>query len=57
MSKKLISSLSGYIQDLENLKHMELVTPLEMDFTTILQPYPDEENRIGVTLKPFSLPV
>jgi len=36
---------------------MELITPIGIDFFTILQPFPDEESRLEVTIKPFNFTV
>ena len=46
----------GYYHVLETLEHMELVTPFYSNFFTLLQPYPDEESRLDVIIRPFKLP-
>ena len=46
-----------YYHSLENGKRMELITPIGIDFFTILQPFPDEESRLEVTIKPFNFTV
>jgi len=47
----------GVYQVLENARDMELVTPFNIDFFAILQPYPDEISRLDVIIRPFKLPV
>lgn len=44
-------------QTLENMKHMALTNALWIDPSTILQPWPEEESRLKVTIRPFELPV
>jgi len=36
---------------------MEITNALWIDPNTILQPWPEEENRLKVTIRPFELPV
>jgi len=55
--KEIDIAPTGYFQVLENLKHMELVTPFGVNFFTILQPYPGEESHLDVIIRPFKLPV
>lgn len=38
---------------LENVKHMELSFPFYVDQVTLLQPWPAEESRLKVTIRPF----
>lgn len=44
-------------QDLENLKHMEIAVPLWISPLKIMQPWPEEQSRLKVTIRPFQLPV
>jgi len=44
-------------QTLDNLKHMALTTALWIDPIALLQPWPEEESRLKVTVRPFELPV
>jgi len=39
------------------LNKIEILTPVDNEPFVILQPYPDEESRLDVTMKPFQLPV
>ena len=38
----------GYYLVLENAKHMELITPFNINYFAILQPYPDEISFLHV---------
>ncbi len=40
-------------QDLYNLKHMELTSAIWIDPLKLLQPWPNEQNRLEVTIRPF----
>jgi len=42
-------------QDLEHLKHMELVSTIWIDPMAIMQSYPEEESRLTVAIRPFQL--
>jgi len=42
-------------QEINNLQHMELTSTLFIDPYSILQPWPLEESRLGVTIRPFQL--
>lgn len=44
-------------QNVETMKLMELVTPIWIDHSILLQPFPDEESHLDVTIKTFELPV
>lgn len=44
-------------QTLENVKHMAITNALWIDPSTILQPWPEAESRLKVTIRPFELPV
>jgi len=39
------------------LNKIEILTPVDNEPFVILQPYPDEEGHLDVTMKPFQLPV
>jgi len=41
------------VQDLYNLKHMELTSAIWIDPLKLLQPWPEEQNRLEVTIRPF----
>ena len=43
-------------QDLGNLKHMEIAVPLWISPLKIMQPWPEEQSRLKVTIRPFQLP-
>ena len=47
----------GYYLVLQNARHMELITPFNINYFAILQPYPDEISRLDVVMRPFKLPV
>ncbi len=47
----------AFDQDLENLKHMALSNAISIGPITLLQPWPEEESRLKVTLRPFQLTV
>ena len=47
----------GYYLVLQNARHMELITPFNINYFAILQPYPDEISRLEVVMRPFKLPV
>lgn len=40
-------------QDLENLEHMELSNAVWISPVTFMQPWPQEESRLKVTIRPF----
>ena len=42
-----------FVQDFYNLKHMELTSAVWIDPLKLLQPWPEEQNRLGVTIRPF----
>lgn len=44
-------------QTFENMKHMAITNAIWIDPSTILQPWPEEESRLKVTIRPFQLPV
>ena len=44
-------------QSLENLKHMEIASALWISPIKIMEPWPDEQSRLKVTIRPFQLPV
>ena len=44
-------------QEFNNLKHMELSATMWIDPIAILQPWPEEENRLHVATRPFQLTV
>ena len=44
-------------QVFENLEHMELTCAIWIDPVTLMQPWPEEESRLKVTVRPFQLPV
>jgi len=44
-------------QEFNNLKHMELSATMWIDPIAILQPWPEEENRLHVLTRPFQLTV
>jgi len=46
-----------FYQELNNLKHMELTTTVWIDPLAIMQPYPEEKNRLHVPIKPFQFMV
>jgi len=46
-----------FYQELNNLKHMELTATVWIDPEAIMQPWPEEENRLRVAIKPFQLMV
>ena len=47
----------AFDQDLENVKHMEISNAVWIDPITLMQPWPDEESRLKVTIRPFELAV
>jgi len=44
-------------QDINHLKHMELVSTIWIDPMAIMQIYPEEEGRLSVAIRPFQLTV
>ena len=46
-----------FYQELNNLKHMELTTTVWIDPLAIMQPYPEQQNRLHVPIKPFQFMV
>ena len=44
-------------QKLNMLGKIEVVAPLGMNAFMLLQPYPDEESHLDVTVKPFQISV
>jgi len=46
-----------FYQEESNLKRMELTTTIWIDPVAILQPWPEEENRLHVATRPFQLKV
>ncbi len=39
------------------MKHMEISNAVWIDPLTLMQPWPEEESRLKVTIRPFELPV
>jgi len=46
-----------FYQEETNLKHMQLTTTIWIDPVAVMQPWPEEENRIHVATRPFQLMV
>jgi len=44
-------------QNIDTMKHMELITPFWVESSILLQPYPKEESNLDVIRRPFELPV
>jgi len=44
-------------QDLINLQHMQLISTMWIDPYAMLQPFPEEESRLDVAIRPFQLTV
>ncbi len=42
-------------KDLNNLKHMELTLTVWIDPQALMQPWPEEESRLKVTISPFQI--
>ena len=42
-------------QDLNNLKHMELTSTVWIDPLALMQPWPEEESRLKVAIRPFQI--
>jgi len=40
-------------QELNTLKHMELATTVWIEPLALMQPYPEEKNRLYVAIQPF----
>ena len=41
------------VQDFDSLKHMEISAVIWIDPVKLLQPWPDEQSRLEVTIRPF----
>ncbi len=46
-----------FYQEETNLKHMQLTTTIWIDPVAVMQPWPEEENRLPVATRPFQLMV
>ena len=46
-----------FSQEVNDLKHMELTMTVWIDPVAIMQPWPEEENRLHVATRPFQLMV
>jgi len=44
-------------QDLNNIQHMQLTSTIWIDPYAIMQPFPEEESRLDVAIRPFQLMV